>query len=303
MTSITRRTVLTAAAGAAAGASLSSPAWAGPGKPSAPTHRAGPLARRLADLERRHDVRIGLFAKALPHGREISWRADERFLMLSVFKSYAAAAVADGRLITPDRHVLQRRVHLPPAAVVEGPTWFADHIAAGYAPTVAEVCAATVQLSDSTAGNHLMSMMGGTAALNRFARACGDTATRLTEWEPELNRPGSDNNTSPRGVGTGFARMLTGSVLGRSARRHITTWMLGNTTSDERFRAGLPNGWTLADKTGSGEDASANDVGVAFSPDGDAYLLSMLTTSSRPDTEREQSIFADVARWSLEVLR
>ncbi|MDN5724884.1 MAG: class A beta-lactamase [Propionibacteriales bacterium] len=295
---MTRRTVLAAAAASAAGATLSSPARAQPTTGATPT-----LDRRIAELEQRHDVRIGLYAKALNGGREIAWRADERFLMLSVFKAYAAAAVADQRLITPDRHVLERRVHLPPTAVAEGPTWFADHIANGYAPTVAEVCEATVQLSDSTAGNHLMSLMGGTAALNRFARACGDRATRLTEWEPELNRPGSDNNTSPRGVGTGFARMLTGDVLGRPARRRITEWMLGNTTSKERFRAGLPKGWRLADKTGSGEDASANDVGVAWSPDGRAYLLSMLTSSTRLDTEREQRIFADVARWSLEILQ
>ena len=42
--------------------------------------------------------------------------------------------------------------------------------------------------------------------------------------------------------------------------------MRGNQTSS--LRAGLPPGWTSADKTGSGDYGSTNDVGVVYGPDG-----------------------------------
>ena len=40
--------------------------------------------------------------------------------------------------------------------------------------------------------------------------------------------------------------------------------MRANQTSS--MRAGLPPGWTTADKTGSGDYGSTNDVGIAYGP-------------------------------------
>ncbi|OYO08280.1 class A beta-lactamase [Enemella evansiae] len=302
-TAVTRRRVLAGiglgAAAAASGITGIRPAAAAPGT----ARDAGRIAALIADLERRHDVRIGLSAAALTgpyRGRRLDHRADERFLMLSVFKAIAAAAVLDGRLITPDPKVLDRPVFLPPEAICEGPAWFAEQIAARRAPSVAEVCRAAIQLSDSTAANALMSLTGGPDSITRFARDNGDPVTQLTEWEPELNTPDGDRNTtSPRAIGALFAAMIVGRALRTPARRRLTDWMLGNQTSDQRFRAGLPAGWTLADKTGSGIDATANDVGIAFDPAGNAYQLAVLTSSPRPDTERVNEIFAILARESL----
>ena len=39
------------------------------------------------------------------------------------------------------------------------------------------------------------------------------------------------------------------------------------------MRAGLPQGWTTADKTGNGDYGSTNDVGVAYGPDEGRLLL------------------------------
>ncbi|MGW7056186.1 serine hydrolase [Streptomyces sp. NPDC054887] len=43
----------------------------------------------------------------------------------------------------------------------------------------------------------------------------------------------------------------------------LTGWLLANTTSDEKFRAGF-KGWTVADKTGSGSYGNTNDVGIVW---------------------------------------
>ncbi len=49
------------------------------------------------------------------------------------------------------------------------------------------------------------------------------------------------------------------------------------------YAVGLPEGWTIADKTGNGDYASTNDVGIAYGPDGRQLLLSVMTRSSGDD--------------------
>ena len=61
--------------------------------------------------------------------------------------------------------------------------------------------------------------------------------------------------------------------------------MRANQTSS--MRAGLPPGWTTADKTGSGDYGSTNDVGIAYGPDGQRVLLAIMTRSQVNDPKAE----------------
>ena len=61
--------------------------------------------------------------------------------------------------------------------------------------------------------------------------------------------------------------------------------MRGNQTSS--LRAGLLPRWTSADKTGSGDYGSTNDVGVVYGPDGRRALLSIMTRSQANDPKAE----------------
>ena len=53
--------------------------------------------------------------------------------------------------------------------------------------TLADLCAAAVQVSDNAAGNLLLQTIGGPSAITDFARSIGDDRTRLDRWEIELN--------------------------------------------------------------------------------------------------------------------
>jgi beta-lactamase class A len=57
--------------------------------------------------------------------------------------------------------------------------------------------------------------------------------------------------------------------------------MRANQTSS--MRAGLPTDWATADKTGSGDYGSTDDVGVAYGPQGQRVLLAMMTRSQTDD--------------------
>ncbi|MCQ0002718.1 class A beta-lactamase [Streptomyces sudanensis] len=287
-----RRAVLAAGAGAALAAAVASgPAHAAPG-------RRARVEGRLRALERAHGARLGAFAYDTGTGLTVAHRADELFPMASLFKAVAVAAVL--RDLDRDGEVLARRLHYTERYVRESGfspvTERPENLANGM--TVAELCDATLTRSDNTAGNLLLRELGGPTAVTRFCRSVGDGVTRLDRWEPELNSAEpwrTTDTTSPRAIGRTYGRLLLGDVLAAPDRERLTRWMLANKTSNERFRAGLPADWPLADKTGGGGYGSNNDAGVAWPPGRPPVVLAVLTTRFAPDAAADNALVAEAA--------
>ncbi|WP_346768538.1 class A beta-lactamase [Streptomyces sp. R301] len=276
-----RRTALTLGAATA----LTTLGLAGAGTAHAAGRPSGPaedrIAARLRALEERYDARLGVHAHDVRTGRTIAHRDRERFPMCSVFKTLAAAAVL--RDLDHDGAFLARRLHYT-ADYVERSGWSpvterAENVAGGL--TVAELCDAAIRFSDNTAANLLLRELGGPTAVTRFARSLGDPVTRLDRWEPELNSAEPwriTDTTTPRAIARTYGRLVLGRALAPADRGLLTDWLLRNTTSDARFRKGLPADWTVADKTGGGDYGGNNDVAVTWPPDGGPILLAVLTT-------------------------
>jgi beta-lactamase class A len=287
-----RRTALALGAGAALAVTVPTAA-----------HAAAPggetLAGQLGDLEREYSARLGVFAHDTATGRTVAYRADERFPMCSVFKMLTAAAVL--RDLDRDGEFLARRIRYTKEYVT----------AAGYAPitstdenvangmTVEELCSAAVSQSDNGAANLLLRELGGPTAITRFCRSTGDRITRLDRWEPELNSAEpwrKTDTTSPRAIGQTGARLVIGRALPAEDRERLTGWLIANTTNTERFRAGLPSDWILADKTGGGSQYGvANDVGVVWPPGRPPLVLSVLSTKHAAEGPTENSLVARAA--------
>lgn len=257
-----------------------------------------PVTRRLRTLEREHSARVGAFAYDTGTGRTVAYRADERFPMCSLFKTLAVAAVL--RDLDRDGEFLARRVHYTEEYVKKS----------GYSPetekeenlrrgmTVAELSDAAIRYSDNTAANLLLRELGGPTSVTRFCRSIGDGVTRLDRWEPELNsaEPWRETDTTtPRAIGCTYGRLVLGRALAPHDRERLTDWMLGNTTSGARFRAGLPQDWVLADKTGGGGYGGNNDAGIAWPPGRSPVVLAVLTTKFEPDAAADNPLVARTA--------
>ena len=269
-----------------------------------PAEPVPPLPDRIALLERRHNAYVGLYGLNPASGREVMHRGGDPFALCSTFKTYAAARVL--QMTGAGELNLDDPVSIDSAAVVAhspitGPK-------AGGSLTLGELCQAALAFSDNTAGNQLLKTIGGPPAVTRFARSIGDEATRLDRWEPDLNSaiPGDLRDTStPRTLGRGYRNLLLGNVLGEPQRAQLEMWMRGSATSARSMRAGLPPGWTAADKTGGGDFGSTNDVGVAFGPDGQQLVLSIMTRSRAddPDAPLLQPLIAEATTLVLPYLR
>ncbi|MFF6999440.1 class A beta-lactamase [Streptomyces sp. NPDC008313] len=286
----TRRTLLTGGAAVTALALTAGQAHAG----SAPRTHAG---ARLRELEARHGARVGAFAYNVATGASVRHRAAERFPICSLFKTVAAGAI----LRDLDRHgeVLAKRIHYTDADMVEenSPiTSKPENRAAGM--TVAELADAAIRYSDNTAGNLMLRELGGPRAITRFCRSLGDTRTRLDRWEPLLNtcEPWRvEDTTTPASLAGTYARLVLGDALNPADRERLTGWLLNNTTSDDRFRKGLPADWTVADKTGGGDYGTNNNAGIAWTPDGTPIVLAVLTTKPDPDAPADNPLVAAAA--------
>lgn len=250
----------------------------------------------LAALEQRYNALVGLHGVNLLTGRAVDHRADAMFATCSAFKAYVAGLVLKkdqrGELRLGDM------VYIDPAALLAGASPVTGAHVGGYLP-LSELCAAAVRHSDNTATNVTVAMLGGPSAITDFARSCGDDRTWMVRWEPELNSalPGDPRDTtSPRAIGTGFLNMLTGDVFDEPHRALINEWMSTIVTGDKRIRAGLRPGWTVADKTGSGDFGSTNDIGVARGPGGEGLLLAVMTRTQSDDPEAPwlDALIADV---------
>lgn len=268
---------------------------------SDPAEPLPPLEDRIGLLEKRDNAVVGLYAVNLDSDVTVAHRDNDMLAMCSTFKAYLSARVLQkaerGELTMTDV------LYVDPAAVIanspiSGPK-------AGSSLSLNELCQAALQRSDNTAANMLLRVIGGPPAITEFARSIGDDRTRLDRWETELNSalPGDPRDTStPRALGGGIRAILTGDVLDEAHRTQLVDWMRANTTSS--MRAGLPPGWTTADKTGSGDFASTNDVGVAFGPDGQRVLLAIMarTRSTDANTPALRDLVAEVATLALPAL-
>ncbi|MCV7218986.1 class A beta-lactamase [Mycobacterium crocinum] len=270
---------------------------------SDPAEPLPPVDQRIAALEKRHNALVGLYAQNLESKVELAHRDGDLFAMCSTFKAYLSARVLQraqaGELRLTDTVVVEP-AELKPNSPRTEPN-------AGKPMTLSDLCAAALQVSDNTAANLLLRVIGGPPAITAFARSIGDDRSRLDRWETELNSalPGDPRDTStPRALGGGIARVLTGDVLDTTHRTQLDDWMRANTTSS--MRGGLPPDWTTADKTGSGDYASTNDVGIAFGPNGERILLAIMTRTQSDDAHAEplRPLIAEVAALVLpEVMR
>ena len=79
-------------------------------------------------------------------------------------------------------------------------------------------------------------------------------------------------------------------------RDPLTAWLAGNKVGDARFRAGVPGGWRVADKTGTGRNGTSNDIGVLWPPRRAPLVVVSYLTECKAGGDAREAALADVAR-------
>lgn len=275
------------------------PAPPGAGSPSAGAVSAT-TDRQFSELERRFGARLGVYAIDTETGRTVTHHADERFAHTSTFKALLAAVLLR-RLSDAD---LRRVVKYTEADLLEYAPITSRHVATGM--PIEDLLAATVQYSDNTAANLLLDEVDGPRGLQRELRMIGDSTTNVNRNEPTLNEalPGDDRDTStPRALGTDLSEFVLGDVLPGSRRQKLADLLIGNTTGGPYIRAGVPAGWKVGDKTGSGGYGTRNDIAVVWPPTGGPLVIAVQSDRGVPNAPSDDALIAEATKAIVATLR
>jgi len=240
--------------------------------------------------------RVGVFALDTGNGRHLGRREDERFAMCSTFKWALVVAV----LFRVDRGQLSldERVPYGPSDLLEHAPATREHGAEG-AMSVDALAQAAITKSDNTAANLLLAKVEGPSGLTEFFRQLGDTVTRLDRNEPTLNtnlRGDVRDTTTPRAMVGLMRSVLCGDVLARSTRDRLVGWLKANETGLDRIRAGVPAGWVVGDKTGTGSEGAVNDVAIIHAPGRAPILVAAYMSDGTSPLASLNAAHADVGR-------
>ncbi|MGP3968888.1 class A beta-lactamase [Streptomyces sp. 6N223] len=258
---------------------------------SAPS--AESTAREFRQLEREFDARLGVYALDTGTGREVAFQADGRFAYASTFKSLLAGAVLREYGVEGiDEVVTYARDDLVDwSPVTENFTEIGM--------SLRELCAATLWYSDNTAANLLLDAIGGPDGLEAVLEELGDDVSEVDRYEVEMSegRPGDIRDTStPRAFARDLRAFLLGDALKPDERELLRTWMVTNTTGETLIRAGLPDGWTVADKSGDAGYGGRNNIAVVWPDDGgDPLVVAVMSSREQEGAEHDDALIAEAA--------
>lgn len=307
--------------------------------PVAPV-RAQPPARLLNAVQAlggRFKGDVGISVRDIDEGWTVAWAGDTPRPQQSVSKLWVAIAVMDAvdhkRLSLSDAVTVRRSdltlFHQPIRAQVG---------ADGYRTTVGDLLRCAMTRSDNTCNDVLLWRVGGPDKIRRMLADKGvegvtfgpgervlQARTAGLEWKPEwaggwgflkaraamsyearskamaryLAAP--YDGASANGVTLGLSLLAQGKLLSRASTDSLIATMLASRTGPLRLKSGLKPGWTLAHKTGTGQDLGSmttgyNDVGVLRAPDGHRYAVAVMIAQTREPIPVRMRMMGDVTR-------
>lgn len=295
------------------------------------------LSLRLHDLAVGFPGKVGIAVLDIQAGWVAQYDGERLYPQQSVSKLWVSMAVLDavdqGRLTLADP-VLVRRQDM---SVFNQPIQkrLVDGV---YATTIDDVLGYALAQSDNAANDILVRKLGGSGVVRRWLAAHRVVGVRPgpeerilqseiagVVWRPQYSfgqafwtardaiaprvraarlqayLADPQDGATPDGVVEALGRLSEGRLLSPASTQRLLSILRQTTTGPARLKAGLGAGWSIAHKTGTGQDlgdlsTGYNDVGLLTAPDGRIYAVAVMIASTRAPIPTRQALMADVAR-------
>ncbi|MBX9685474.1 MAG: class A beta-lactamase [Candidatus Obscuribacterales bacterium] len=232
----------------------------------------------------------------------------KQFPMQSVIKLPISLAVLrlvdEGKLSLQDKITVQKKDIIPTNSPIK------EVLKAKQADfTVQDLISRTIRDSDNTACDALVNHVGGAGVINeklveagikgiRVDRPIKTMATDCMQISKFLSDP--RDTAEPEAITDLLQKLNSGNLLSKSSTALLMEDLFNCKTGTNRLKAGLPAGWTLAHKTGTGADVSGkniatNDVGVMVGPKGETIYIAVFTKGSQAKIEVREALMAKIA--------
>lgn len=251
---------------------------------------------KFANLEKQSEGRLGISAVDLGNNRRIQYHANERFQMGCTAKVIGVATLLKESMNAP--RLLDEKVTIKKEDILGWAPVTEKHV--GQDMTISEICAASLSHSDNTAMNLIVRKLGGLEKLNSFADSIGDKDFRVDNWWPEeaMGSPSDmKNSTTPAAMEQSLQRLAFGAVLTPELREQLLTWMKANTIGVDRIRAGVPKGWVVGDKTGTGfHYGITNDIAIIWPPKCAPIIVALYYSRDKKELPKREDVLAEATR-------
>jgi beta-lactamase class A len=109
------------------------------------------------------------------------------------------------------------------------------------------------------------------------------------------------DGAKPAAITGSLAALKRGELLTPASTEAMIGLMGEARTGLSRLRAGLPAGWTIAHKTGTGPDwkgasVGINDVGLVTAPDGHTFAVAVMMRETKRPVPQRLALFQHVSR-------
>lgn len=295
------------------------------------------LDSQVTSLGRNFPGRVGIAVRDLQSGWTTDWQGKVLFPQQSVSKFWVALTAlerVDHGQLNLDAPVVVRRedltlFHQPIAALVKGK---------GYETTLRRLMVRALTESDNTANDFILRRAGGPEAVRDFlrrhdidgvrfgpgerllqsqtagltwrqeysvgngftrARAALPVDVRRSAFERYLADP--IDGASALGLAEGLTQLHRGRLLSPASTDYLLSTMSHTKTGAQRLKGGLAPGWSLAHKTGTGQNyagttAGYNDVGIITCPNGHSYVVTVMIGRTTIPIPARQRLMNDVVR-------
>jgi beta-lactamase class A len=256
-----------------------------------------PLEQQLAQLARSNSGRIGIAAVDLTTGQEVAILGDQRFPMASTSKvaivATFMAGVEQGRWTLDSRFPLKLAVASKRLSSTVAPTRNGPMLSGR------ELIELAITRSSNPAADALLAAVGGPSAVTDWVHRAGildfnltrDIATLVRDdgvVDPAVQIDVRDSAT-PRAMAQLVGGIYQGRWLTPASRAVIVGAMERCRTGTHRMKALLPDGATVAHKTGTLNN-TASDIGVITTPDGHQLAVAIYVTGQGGHAGRDAKI-------------
>lgn len=109
------------------------------------------------------------------------------------------------------------------------------------------------------------------------------------------------DGATPAGISNALGRLAMGDLLSPDTTRYLLDEMAHSRSGPMRLKAGVPAGWKVHHKTGTGQELRGtatgyNDVAVFFAPDGTAYGVAVMVGETRLPVRARMEMMQAVSR-------
>ena len=232
--------------------------------------------------------RTALYFRDLTDGTTLTWNPDEPLIAASVIKLGLMGALYqrfEAGLSDPDARVTVTAADMTPGSGI------LSALSPGIRPTLRDLCAMMIAVSDNTATNMLFDHVGGAGAINAFLRSRGLTSLSFNRkmYDDAAAARGVQNRITAAGVGALLEMLYRGELVSPAADKEMLTHMMR-----QQFNHKIPfylGDIDIAHKTGE-DDGTTHDAAIVFAKK--PFVLCVLSNDT--DVPAFERLMQDVAR-------